>query len=41
MPCTDGYGVFMRNAALSHAKLANLNRGGKISFEVQVRIRHY
>jgi len=28
----------MRNAALSHAKLANLNRGGKISFEVQVRI---
>jgi small-conductance mechanosensitive channel len=31
----DGYGVFLRNAALSHAKLANLNRGGKISFEVQ------
>jgi small-conductance mechanosensitive channel len=31
----DGYGVFLRNAQISHSKISNLNRGGKISFEVQ------
>jgi small-conductance mechanosensitive channel len=32
---TDGYGVFLRNSQISHSKIVNLNRGGKISFEVQ------
>jgi cold shock CspA family protein len=32
---TDGYGVFLRNSQISHSKIVNLNRGSKISFEVQ------
>lgn len=31
-----GAGVYLRNSFISHAKLTNLNRGGKIAFEFSV-----